>query len=89
MEFRILSGEAYAVQADNADEALQKAYDFFNGLDCPTHPDENCKCVEEIEADTIVVDAAQIMKLDDEKIGPTCAYADDEDERCKHCFPEE
>jgi hypothetical protein len=55
MEFRILSGEAYAVQADTAEQAMAVANAYFMGEGCPEHGEEYCKCIEEIEADTIVV----------------------------------
>ena len=54
--FRVLSGEAYAVEADTAEQALEIAYAYFGGEGCPVHDEDDCECIEEIEADTIVVE---------------------------------
>jgi len=50
-KFIVLSGMTYEVEATDADEALKKFFANANGdLFC------DCDCVEELEADTIILE---------------------------------
>ena len=45
----LVSGETFAVWADNEDQAKQKLYDIrFDVLGCPVCPTEDCECVNEV-----------------------------------------
>lgn len=53
MLFDVLSGTRYVVEANSPEEALDKFYAIYGGEGCPDHNNE-CDCLEEVEADTIV-----------------------------------
>ncbi len=53
--YKVLSGEAYKIEASNAKEAEDKYFAFINDEDCPCG-DLYCNCCEEWEADTLVVE---------------------------------
>lgn len=56
-EFTVLSGESYSVMADNEEEALQKFFDYNDGITCQDHveQDTECECVQYREALTEVI----------------------------------
>jgi hypothetical protein len=53
--YKVLSGESYKIEADTPKEAEDKYFAFINGEDCLCG-DIFCKCCEEWEADTLVIE---------------------------------
>ncbi len=53
--FKVLSGEAYKIEAATAQEAEDKYFAFINGEDCACGA-ISCDCCEEWETDTLVVE---------------------------------
>lgn len=54
----VLSGDAWLVEADSEDEAVSKYEAMNDGEPCPCGESfDDCECIEEGEADTMVMPA--------------------------------
>jgi hypothetical protein len=86
-EYTVLSGTAYKVTADTAEQAIDNFFAYYNGGDChcglpqfsdrPEYTGDFCECVTESEVLTEVIDTESGSAIGDDLLTALKTWADD------------